>query len=83
MLLTNDIMAIRDLIANANNQIGNHNDFLIDFEFFFIKLIQALQQNIISIVKDIRAFLLPMSLDRIIKHKIISAQITSTVEYTS
>ena len=33
--LTNDIMVICSLIANAKNQIGNHNDFLIDFDIFF------------------------------------------------
>ena len=48
-LLKNEIMAICAFIA----QIKNHNNFLIDFDKYFIRPIQALHQNIVSIVNSL------------------------------
>ena len=47
------------LVANTNKQVQHHKDFLIDFDKNYIRPIQIMQQNIISMVKDLKAFYLP------------------------
>ena len=67
-----------NLIANTNNQVQHHKDFLFNHDKNYIKPIQLQQQSIKSMVKEIRAYLLPRSLDKLIKSKIISAPLLST-----
>ena len=77
-LLLNARIIMGNLIANANNQVQHHKDFLFDFDKNYIRPIQLQQQSIISMVREIRAYLLPRSLDKLIKSKIISAPLLST-----
>ena len=67
-----------NLIANTNNQVQHHKDFLFNHDKNYIRPIQLQQQSIKSMVKEIRAYLLPRSLDKLIKSKIISAPLLST-----
>ena len=71
--LSNDIIAIGALLLNANEQLLNHQQFFSEFDKYYIRPIQALHDNIINLIKEMRAYLLPKNLDKLSKHKIISA----------
>ena len=58
-LLLNEKLVIGNLVANTNKHVQHHKDFLIDFDKNYIRPIQIIQQNIISTVKDFKAFYLP------------------------
>ena len=63
-LLLNEKLVIGNLIANANEQVHHHKDFLIDFNKNYKRPIQIMQH-------------LPKSLDKLVKHKIITAPLHS------
>ena len=48
-------LVLNSLIATANEQVQQHEKFLVEFDKNYIRLIQLQQQTIISMVKDYRA----------------------------
>ena len=48
-------LVLNSLIATANEQVQQHEKFLVEFDKNYIRPIQLQQQTIISMVKDYRA----------------------------
>ena len=76
--LANARMVMGSLIMNANYHVHHHKEFLFEFDKNFIRPIQLHQQTIISMVRDIRASLLPKNIPPICRRKIITAPLIST-----
>ena len=71
--LTNNIIAIEALLLNANVQLLKHQQIFSEIDKNYIRPIQALHENVINLIKDIRAYLLPGNVNKLSQHKIISA----------
>ena len=76
-LLSHARIVMGNLITNADYHVSSHKDFFYDFDKHYIRPIQLQHQTIISMVKDIRASLLPKTLQPVCRGKIISAPIKS------